>query len=75
VGTALLLQIVHGQTGGGAGCTVSVALLLAIPLSIAVIVLLPAPWPVARPALLMVAAVVLVEFQLTCAVIFCVLLS
>src|ERR1022692_2781945 len=74
-GVALLLQIVHGQTGGGTGGTVSVALLLATPLSVAVIVLLPTLWPVARPALLMVAAVVLVEFQLTCQVIFCVLLS
>src|ERR1022692_977647 len=75
VGTALLFQIMHGQTGGGGGGTVSVALLLVIPLRVAVIVLLPAPWPLAKPALLIVAAVVLVEFQATCVVIFCVLLS
>src|ERR1700719_4419754 len=74
-GVALPLQIVHGQAGGGAACTVSVALLLAMPLSVAVIVLLPTLWPVARPALLMVAAVVLLEFQATWLEISCVLLS
>jgi hypothetical protein len=53
----------------GAACTVRVVLPV-ILLSVAVIVLLPALTPVARPALLMVAAEVLEEAQETWLVMF-----
>ena len=58
----------------GAACTVNVVLPLT-PLAVAEIVLVPALEPVASPALLMVATLVLVEAHATCPVMFCVLPS
>jgi hypothetical protein len=79
VGVVLLPQIMHGHVGGGGVITVRVALplllvLLTLPKT-AEIVELPAACPVAKPPLLIVAAVVFDEFHVTCVVMSCVLLS
>ena len=58
-----------------AAVTVRVSMGEVTPLRLAVTLLVPAPTPVARPVLLMVAVVVVAEFQVTAAVIFCVLVS
>jgi hypothetical protein len=65
VGTAVLLQIVHGHVGGGAVCTVRKAALLVTPFKAAVILEDPADCPVAKPVPLIVATVGLEEFQAT----------
>jgi hypothetical protein len=74
VGTALLLQIEHGQTEGGAANTVSGALLLML-FNEAEIVELPTLTPVAKPPLLIVAAAAFEELHATCVVMFWVLPS
>src|SRR5579864_2575391 len=73
-GTAVLLQIVHGQLGGGAACTASVTPGLVMPLKAAVIEVFPTARPVATPAVVMVAAAVFEEFHVALVRV-CVLLS
>jgi hypothetical protein len=61
----LLLQIEHGHVGGGAACTVRLALLLGIAPNAAEICELPTATPVAKPVLLIVASAGFDELQVT----------